>query len=194
MATAQRSGIAFEAARIIVDEQVTDYRLAKQKAAERLGLGARAKLPENAVVQQAVIEYQRLFGGPAYAEHLDKLRRTALRAMALLAEFAPRLVGAAVSGAATSAHRVQLHAFADKPETLDIFLHDHGIEFAQDERSYRYPDGSEERIPLVRFEADGVGVDVAVFGTDDRRVPLNPADGHAYKRLDRKAAEKLLAA
>lgn len=185
-------GLAQEAARVICEEQVTDYRLAKQKAAERLGLGPRASMPDNASVQQAVLDYQRLFGGSEYTEHLARLRRTALQAMKWLADFEPRLVGAAVSGAINATHRVQLHAFHEKAESLDIFLQDRGVPFEPGDRRYRYNNGQEHEIPMASFDADGIGVDVAVFPIDDmQRAPLNPADGHAYKRLDLAAVEKL---
>lgn len=184
--------LAQEAARVICEDQVTDYRLAKQKAAERLGLGPRTAMPDNATVQQAVLEYQRLFGGSEYTEHLARLRRTALQAMKWLADFQPRLVGAAVSGAINATHHVQIHAFHEKAEALDIFLQDRGVPFEPGDRRYRYNNGQEHEIPMASFDADGIGVDVAIFPIDEqRRPPLNPADGLAYKRLDLAAVEKL---
>lgn len=181
-----------EAARILCEESVLDYRAAKLKAAQRLGLGSKAPLPDNASVQAAVIDYQRLFGGREYAERLRLLRATAVQAMRLLAPFRPRLTGAAVSGAINAVHRVQLHVFVDKAEALDLFFEDRGIPYRQDDRSYRYPDGSEEEVPLLRFEAGDTGVDVAAFGEDDlRRTPLSPGDGLPMKRLDLAEAEAL---
>jgi len=186
------SGIAQEAARIIVEEQLTDYRLAKQKAAERLGLPFKTPLPKNADIEAAVLEYQRLFGGREYSDRVRKMRQTALQAMRLLAGFDPRLVGGAVSGAVSQAHRVQLHVFADKPETLDAFFHDRGIVYQQDEREYRYPDGKTEMVPLVRFEAGEIGVDVAAFAIgEERKLPLSPADGEPMKRLTAAEVEAL---
>lgn len=187
-----RDAIAQEAARIVCEELITDYGQAKRKAAERLGSGSR-DMPDNAQIQLAVIEYQRLFGGEEYRQHLQRMRQTALKAMKLLDPFQPRLVGAAVSGAVTTAHRVQLHVFCDKAEALDIYLQDHGVRFDQGEREYRYPGGTSQRIALSRFEADGVGVDIAAFGEDQlRRLPLNPADGQAFKRLDAAAVAALV--
>ena len=186
------TGIAHEAARIICEESITDYAVAKQKAAQRLGLGEKSALPKNVDVEAAVLEYQRIFGGRHYVARLRALRETALRAMKLLAPFDPRLVGGAVSGAVSDAHRVQLHAFCDKPELLDAFLHDRGIVYEQGEREYRYPDGSKEVVPLVRFEAGDVGVDVAAFPPgDERRAPLSPADGAPMRRLDATEVEAL---
>jgi hypothetical protein len=190
--TAAANSLVQEAARILCEEAMLDYRAAKLKAAQRLGLGPKVALPDNASVQAAVIDYQRLFGGREYAERLRALRATAVQAMRLLAQFRPRLTGAAVSGAINAVHRVQLHVFVDKAEALDLFFEDRGIPYRQDDRSYRYPDGSEEDVPLLRFEAGEIGIDVAAFGEDDqRRAPLSPSDGLPMKRLDQTEAEAL---
>jgi len=186
--------IACEAARIVCEEGITDYRLAKRKAAERLGLPANAALPDNARVESGVIEYQRLYGGAAYVRHLQQMRTVAVQAMRLLAGFAPRLVGGTVSGAVSMSHRVQLHAFGDKVELIDVFLHDRGIPYEQDERDYRYLDGALESVPLVRFEAGEIGVDVAMFPDDTAsRLPLSATNGQPVKRLTLAEAERLAA-
>lgn len=189
-----RLALAQEAARIICEELITDYGLAKRKAAERLDQPAR-NFPENALIQQAVIQYQHLFGGEEYHQRLKTMREVAAITMRWLDEFSPRLVGATISGAITAAHRIQLHVFADKTEMLDIFLHNQGQRFEQDERVYRYPNGREQRVPLARFEREGLGVDVAIFPEGDlRRPPLNPAEGQPFRRLDLQAAQDLAAA
>lgn len=179
-----RERIAEEAARIVVEEALTDYRLAKQKAAERLGFGGQAPLPSNADLQEAVIRYQRLFGGRDYAQRLQQMRRTALQAMRLFADFQPRLVGAVASGATTDAHEVQLHCFADKPELIDVQLESRGLRFEVDQRRYRYGDGSNADIPVLHFDAGGIGVAIAVFPASElRRPPLSPVDGQPTQRL-----------
>lgn len=193
--TGMQRELVQEAARILCEERLTDYRLAKLKAAERLGLPTRnLQLPDNAPIEAAVIEYQRLFGGSAYAERLQLLRRSAVQAMRLLAEFQPRLVGAVASGATTDAHRVRLHGFADKAELLDLFLEDRKIPFQTGERRYRYGDGREEAIPTCEFQAGDVGVEIAVFPSEElRRPPLSPLDNLPVKRLDLAQAERLAA-
>lgn len=191
-----RRGIAEEAARIVCREALTDYRTAKLKAVQRLGLPPRTTtLPDNAQVDAAVIDYLRLFGGRAYAERLQRMRALAPKLMKRLARFSPRLTGAVVSGALTAAHRLQLHLFAEQAEMVDVFLPELGIEFEPAERRYRYPGGREELVPLLRFDIDGLGVDLAVFGIDDlRRLPLSPNDGLPYRRLDLEQAQALAAA
>lgn len=191
---AHRSRVVQEAARIICEDGLSDYRLAKQKAVERLGLGFGTPLPSNADIQAAVIQYQRLFGGRAYADRLTQLRRTAVQAMRLLAEFEPRLVGAVATGATTDAHHVQLHCFADKPERIDVLLEQRGLKFEVGERRYRYADGKTDDIPVLSFMAADVGVDVAVFPERSLRdAPLSPVDGQSFRRFDLAAAEALAA-
>ena len=181
-----------EAARILVEESLTDYGIAKRKAAERLGLSTRAALPDNARIEAEVIAYQRLFGGAAYTQRLRSLRQTAVQAMKLLVSFDPRLTGAVISGAISDSHRVQLHAFPDKAELVDIFLADRGFEVDADERDYRYSDGRIERIPLARFKAGDIGVDVALFEPgQERHAPLSPTQGTPSKRLTLVQAEAL---
>jgi hypothetical protein len=185
--------LAVEAARLICEERVTDYRYAKQKAAERLGLGPRNPMPDNREVEAAVLEHQRLFGGEAYRTQLRAMRESALRAMKLLAEFHPRICGGAVSGAIGGGHRVQLHAFSDAPEQIDLFLQDHGIEIRPGERRYRYADGREAQIPLACFEAGEIGIDVALFDPDEEhRPPLSPIDGRPVRRLNRDQLQRLI--
>ncbi|HEY1077251.1 MAG TPA: hypothetical protein VGE51_11230 [Fontimonas sp.] len=186
--------IVQEVARIVCEEQLTDYRAAKRKAAERLGLPPNFPLPDNAAIQAAVIDYQRLFGGEAYVQQLRRMRRAALSACRLFAQYQPRVVGATLSGAVTPAHRVQLHLFSDSAETIDIELINRRIEFEPGERSYRYASGRDINIPLLRLELDGQGIDAAVFGEDElRQAPINPLDGQRFRRAEAADIERLLA-
>lgn len=193
MSERNRSGIVEEAARIVCVEQLVDYGMAKRKASLRLGVPPNTPMPDNAAIQQAVIDYQRLFGGAEYRDRLAQMRAAAVSALRLFARYTPRLVGATVTGAVTAAHRVQLHLFSDSAEEVDIELLNRGIAFEQGERSYRYPNGREVPVPLLRLELAGVGIDAAVFPVDDlRRAPISPLDGKPFRRLDLAEAEQLL--
>ena len=96
----ERNVVAQEAARIIVEQGIRDYRVAKTKAAERLGVSTRGALPGNTEIEQAVSEHLLLFGGDAHASLLRALREAALSAMRLLEPFSPRLVGPVLAGTA----------------------------------------------------------------------------------------------
>ena len=52
--------------------------------------------------------------------------------------------------------------------------------------------GGHEVVPLVRFEAGEVGVDVAAFAIgEERKLPISPADGEPMKRLTAAEVEAL---
>lgn len=182
-----------EAARLICDEGYADYRVAKHKAAERLGAGRGANLPDNSRIEAAVLSRQQLFGGDAYHQALRDMRRAALQGMRLLAAYQPRLAGSAVSGAIGRGHRVQLHVIADQPEAVEMLLHDRRIPFEQDERRYRLADGREVEVSLLCFEADAVGIDIAVFEPgSERHPPLSQVSGKPARRLNADQLRALL--
>ena len=107
-----RSVLAQEAARIIVEQGIDDYRIAKIKAAERMGLSNRGSLPGNREIEAAVGEHLKLFGRETHVDLLQSMRRAALSAMEILAAFSPRLVGPVLNGTAAANSPVNLHETA----------------------------------------------------------------------------------
>jgi hypothetical protein len=182
------------AARLFCEEQMTDYRLARQRAGVLLGHPAHAQGPEAVLIEAAVIRYQALFGGAAYQARLRALREAALQALRWLQPFEPCLAGAAITGAISLAHRVQIHCFADSAETVDRHFHDHGIPFSEGERRYRDAQHRPWDVPLLQFETPQVGIDLAVFDWErPRRAPLSPVTGRPCRRLSADAVAALLA-
>lgn len=182
-----------EAARLICEEGYADYRVARLKAAERLGLGRGDNPPDPVRIEAAVIARQQLFGGERYRQGLLAMRRAALQAMRLLAAYQPKLAGSAVSGAIGRGHRVQLHLIADQAEAVEMLLHDRHIPFEQDERRYRLADGRDVDIALLRFEADAIGIDIAVFDPgSERHPPLSQVTGKPARRLTAEQLRVLL--
>lgn len=181
------------AAQLMCTQHMTDYQQAKLKARDQLGLGPDTPMPDNLAIETAILAYQRLFGGSAHAARLRQMRETAIQAMRWLQPLDVRLVGAVISGAVTEGSRVQLHALTDDVEAVDFRFFDRGMPFEQGERRYRLTNGQTQAIPLLQFEAGGVGVDLAVFAEGARTVPLSPVTGKAAKRLRLKEVEALLA-
>lgn len=187
--------LAQEAARIMAEEGVKDFRIAKSKAAERMGCAETRHMPKNAEIEEALLAYQRLFGGDAHQQQLQELRQTALQAMVFLKDFQPRLVGPVLNGSADEDSPVNLHLFADPAEEVLMFLMNANIPFEEGERSYppRQKGGRSELYPMYRFIADGVAVELTVFSQDEmRRAPLSPVDYKPMKRADREQLEALL--
>ncbi|MCC5861918.1 MAG: hypothetical protein JJT93_08435 [Gammaproteobacteria bacterium] len=176
--------IAEEAARIILDDAVQDYGLAKRKARERLGLPLTLALPKNTEVEQALVALQTLFGGTEHTARLDSMRRTALEAMRALAAFSPRLVGPVLAGTATEHSAVNLHVFADTPEEVLMALFELRIPFDSFERRLRTRAGAGyEEFPALRFIAGDTPIEVTVFPCHGvRQAPLSPVDGKPMRR------------
>ena len=71
-----RRALAQEAARIMAEHGIRDFLIAKRKAAERMGVSdVAAVLPRNVEIEEALAEYQRLFGGESHVETLRDQRR-----------------------------------------------------------------------------------------------------------------------
>jgi hypothetical protein len=180
-----RRALAQEAARLMAEHGIRDFLTAKRKAAERFGVFDGGLLPKNTEIQDALVEYQRLFGGDEHAQQLSAQRQAALAAMDLLGEFNPRLVGAVLHGTATEHNDVQLHVFADRAETVGLMLMDRAIPHEFFERRLKYGSGRTVNQPGVRFEIEQHGIDALVFTEDGiRQAPVSPVDGKPMRRAD----------
>ncbi|HET7588524.1 MAG TPA: hypothetical protein VFL45_10650 [Gammaproteobacteria bacterium] len=191
---ADRLRIAQEAARILAEEGVRDFLLAKRKATERLGMDARSRnLPTNREIEDALAEHHRLFHADTHERRLRELREAARRAMRLLAPFNPRLVGGVLSGLAAEHAPVQLHLFADAAEQVAIHLMDRQIQYELDERRLKQPRGEGQNYPLYCFMLADVVIEATVFPYNAiRQAPASPVDGKPMKRAALEEVEALL--
>jgi len=188
-----RRALAQEAARVMAEHGVRDFLFAKRKAAERFGVVDGAVLPRNTEIEEALQEYQRLFGGEAHLESLQAQREVALDVMRRLKEFQPRLVGPVLHGTATSHDDVMLHIFADRAETVTFRLMDQGIPFEVGERRTRLNPERVVQQPALRLEIDGQPVEIVVFPLDGiRQAPVSPVDGKPMRRVDLHEVESMV--
>ena len=188
-----RQVVAQEAARIIVNHGVRDYRVAKQKAADRLGINGRGSLPGNAEIEAAVAEHLQLFGGDSHADHLRLMRVAALSAMEMLSDFEPRLVGPVLVGTADHNSAVNLHVFADSPEAVAMELDGLGLNFRPYERRLKSRRNRVETYAGFEFHHNHSPIQATVFPVDGlRQAPMSPIDGKPMKRLDSAGLQQLL--
>jgi hypothetical protein len=188
--------LAQEAARIIVDQGIRDYRIAKIKAAERLGMNTRGALPGNSEIEQAISEHLLLFSGDAHARLLRDFREAALAVMTLLADFSPRLVGPVLAGTADENSAINLHVFADSPEALAMFLDAAKIPCQLYERRLKMRRGRDVRPDAFAgyaFVFLGESIEATVFPVDGiRQAPISPIDGKPMRRASAATVERLL--
>ncbi len=189
-----RRTIAAEAARIMSTQSLSNYRVAKQKAAERLGVNLRTSLPSNAEVENALRAYQKIYGGKHHFDHLQNKRKAALSVMRALESFHPRLVGPVLTGTADKHARVTLHVFNDPPDEVVMHLLDKGLIFRNQQRKIRWHDGTYRLVQLLVTNADDVEVELTLFNSMDlRQAPPSPIDGRPQKRAPISEVERLLA-
>jgi len=167
---ARRRRFAYEAARIMVEEDSPNFERARRKAAARLGVTDKRSWPDNAEIHEMLLEQRRLFDA-VRARDLNTLRACALAAMTTLRAFAPRLVGAALAGTATLSQGVRLHLFADTPEEVLRTLFDRGIPWSEHEECLRYADGTRRNHPALRFVAGDIPVELMLLPLQARRHP-----------------------
>ena len=188
-----RHVVAQEAARIIVDHGIRDYRLAKKKAADRLGVVGRGSLPGNAEIESAVAERLQIFGREPHADHLRLMRVAALSAMELLSVFTPRLVGPVLAGTADENSAVNLHVFADSPEAVAMELADIGVRYRPYERRLKSRRNQSRTYAGFEFHHSNSAIQATVFPIDGiRQAPMSPIDGKPMKRVDSAAVQQLL--
>jgi hypothetical protein len=191
--TEQRSRLAQDSARLIVEHGIGDYRQALRRVAQRHGVEDPAQLPRLDEVEAAVRERQRLFGGGDRERVLRAQREAAVEAMQFLAGFHPRLVGAVLDGTAEAHTPVQLHLFDDDPDAVSRFLHEHRIPHATGSRRLRHGDGRRETAPLHSFAADGIGFELLVMPRDGlRQAPLDAGGERPVERASLAAVLRLL--
>ena len=182
-ATQMRRRIAVEAARLIAEQGLRDYHVAKRKAALQLGLGDSSPLPRNTEIEEALREHQRLFQGQSQPLQLHHLRETATEAMRFFARFGPRLVGAVLDGTADAASAICLHLFHDNFAEVIAFLDESRIPYEQQDREFRFSADLRESYPALLFSAEGTTIDLTVFPHDGlRRAPLDRINERPMRR------------
>lgn len=188
-----RQIVAQEAARIIVEQGIQDFRLAKTKAVERLGMTDRGSLPGNSEIEAAVSEHLQIFGRESHFDLLQAMRRAALSAMEILAAFSPRLVGPVLHGTAAASSAINLHVFSDTPELIAIQLDHSRLSYRPFERRLKSRRDRAETYAGFRFYQGESSVEATVFPIDGmRQAPISPVDGKPMKRADSAAVLRLL--
>ncbi len=98
-------------------------------AVTQRGWTARAQLPNNDQVEDAVREYLDLFCADSQPAELAALRELAIVWMERMAAFRPHLGGAVWRGTATGLSDIYLQLFCDDSKSAEISLIDHNVRY-----------------------------------------------------------------
>lgn len=178
-----RLRIAQTAARLIAEHGLTDWSLAKRKAARQLMLAASATFPSDAEIEEALSAHHALFGGEAHAATLRLQRTEALAWMKRLAAWSPLLVGGVAAGWATAHSDVRLELVADDAKAVEIALASAGVRYAA------MPPREADTGAQLLVETPRIGVRIVIVTPQQRR---NRPRRDDEPRLEAAAVEALL--
>lgn len=181
-----RASIASAAARLMAEDGITDYHLAKRKAARQLGLTEHVALPDNAEVEAELRAYRTLYQGEEHAEMLAAMRHSALDLLELLADFNPYLTGSVLDGTAGEHSRIDILLFADSAKEVEISLLNRGIDI-------EHVEPRNERVEAVLvMETDTVDANLVIMPPHLERVSLKHRDGRPRERIRADALQALI--
>ena len=192
-----RLSIAREAARIMYEDGVKEYRDAKRKAAKAFGpektLSLGSHLPTNSEIHEELSRLIRMHEGDVHPERLLRMRLLALSWLELFAPFRPYLVGSVLAGTVTERSDIDLHLFADSVEEVELFLEEREIPCEAETVSIRY--GSEFReFTHLYLDDDGIVVECTVYATSERHQrPKSSITGRPMERADAARLRELIA-
>jgi hypothetical protein len=169
--TDMRARIAAAAARIMAEDGVDDFALAKRKAVRQLGAEDSHSLPGNEEIEAELRAYRALYQADEHPQVVDELRRVALDAMQALERFSPYLTGPVLSGVAGPHAEIDLQLFPDSAKDVEIFLLDRGIAFSTQE-GRRYSGDRARPVSFISLAWDGVPLRLSLFDPRDERVAL----------------------
>jgi hypothetical protein len=192
MSTVQEE-IAATAARLVVEEGM-EYGPAKRRAVKQLGLNARAQLPNNDAVEDAVREYLEIFCADTQPHELQALRELAVVWMERLAEFRPHLGGAVWRGTATALSDVYVQLFCDDPKSAEIRLIDHQVRYEVSTVQGFHGEAVDALSVLCTCPGltQRVLVHLMIYDLDDLRGALKPDAQGRTQRGDLTAVKRLM--
>jgi hypothetical protein len=166
-----RARIAAAAARLMAEDGIDDFALAKRKAARLVGGADREALPANAEIEEALCAYRALYQAEEHAERIAELRRLALEAMRLLAPFHPYLTGPVLAGTAGPYAAIELQLFPDSPKDVELFLLERRLSYATAE-GRRFSGDRVRAVAELTLDWRGTPLRLSVFDRRDERVAL----------------------
>ncbi len=183
-----RARIAAAAARMMAEDGVEDFALAKRKAARQLGAEDTQALPKNQEIEAELRAYQSLFQAEEQRERIRYLRERALEAMQLLSQFRPYLAGPVLKGTAGRYGDIDLQLFTDDSKAVELFLLNRNISY--DISDQRHFAGDQARaVSVLKFEWQGMPVNLAIYTLNDERGTVRTS--YAGRPLERAGIQAL---
>lgn len=188
-----RTRIAAVAARMMAEDGIEDFAVAKRKAARQLGAEDTQALPGNEEIETELRAYQAVYQADEQRERIRRLRALALELMRALEQFRPYLAGGVLKGTAGRYGNIDLQLFTDDSKAVELFLLNRDIPYdASDER--RISGNQLRAVPVLKLDRQGVSVRLSIHPANDERSPVKKsAAGYPVERAGIEAVCRLLA-
>jgi len=183
-----RARIAAAAARIMAEDGVDDFALAKRKAARSLGAAATEALPGNDEIEAELRAYLALYQADEHPQRITELRAMALEAMKALEQFHPYLTGPVLKGIAGPYAEIELQLFPESSKEIEMFLLERNIPFETQE-TRRYSGDRVHAVSVFTLLWDDTPLKLSVFDPRDERVALKTSQ--AGRVMDRAGISEL---
>jgi hypothetical protein len=188
-----RARIAAIAARLMAEDGIDDFALAKRKASRQLGAVGSQSLPRNDEIEMELRAYQSLYQEHEQRERIQYLRRRALEVMQLLEPFHPYLSGAVLKGTAGRYSEIDLQLFTDDSKAVEFFLLNRGIPYATVDLHHFAGDRARP-VSVLKYDWLGVPINLAVHVLKDERGTLKSTfSGRPMERAGLQAVQQLVA-
>jgi hypothetical protein len=184
--TGMRARIAAAAARIMAEDGIDDFALAKRKAARQLGAArgdlTREALPRNDEIEAELRAYRALYQAEEHAERIAELRRIALDAMRTLERFNPYLTGPVLKGTAGPYAEIELQLFPESAKEVEIFLLERRVPYTTHE-GRRFSGDRAHAMSVFSLTWEDAALKLSVFDPRDERLALKTS--HAGRVMER---------
>jgi hypothetical protein len=188
-----RTRIAAIAARLMAEDGIDDFALAKRKASRQLGAVGTQSLPRNDEIEMELRAYQSLYQEHEQRERIQYLRERALEVMQSLEPFHPYLSGAVLKGTAGRYSEIDLQLFTDDGKSVELFLLNRGIPY--DTADLHHFAGDRARaVSVLKYDWLGVPINLEVHALKDERGTLKSTlSGRPIERAGLQAVQQLVA-
>ena len=166
-----RIRIAAAAARLMAEDGIDSFALAKRKAARQLGAADTESLPTNDEIEAQLRDYRALYQADEHPERIAELRRVALDAMRALERFSPYLTGPVLKGIAGPYAEIDLQLYPDSAKDVELFLLERNIAFDTSE-GRRYSGDRAHAVSVFKLDWLGIPLRLSVFDPRDERLAL----------------------
>ena len=157
--------------RIMAEDGIEDFALAKRKAARRLGASEAQALPGNDEIEAELRSYRALYQAEEHPLRIAALRRRALEAMRALERFNPYLTGPVLKGIAGRYAEIELQLFPESAKDVELFLLDRNLAYTTHE-CRRFSGDRAHAVSVLSLSWHGAPLKLSVFDPRDERLAL----------------------